>query len=257
MHTIWSGAISFGLVNIPVRLVAALSSKKQIKFNYLHKKCHSRIEYQKHCPKCDMDVPADEIAKGYEYEPGKYVILEEQDFEKVDMELSNKIEVKFFSKKNEIDCIYYDHPYYLVPNENSAKGYFLFYEALKETDKVGVGKFIMRDREYLAVISTKNNHLMLQTLNYADEFIKTEKIELPKKEKVDEGELKIAKNLISEMTEEFKPEEFKDIYEKKLKKLIDKKIKGEKIIFEAPKKPETTENIMEALKKSVAKTKKI
>lgn len=254
MHTIWSGAITFGLVYIPVKLAAAISRRKKIEFHFIHKKCNSRIEYQKHCPKCDLDVSDSEIAKGYEFKPKKYVLLSDEDFDNAKLQAENTLEIKFFTDESQIDCLYYDHPYYLIPAAQGAKAYFLLARALEDTAKVGVAKFIMRDREYAAVLKVRNNHLMLHTLNYASEFVSPKKVKLPAKSKVAKPELKIAKELISQLTKHFDITEFKDEYQQRLRNLIAKKAKGEKLIIEKTPAPVPHKNIMQALKESVAQS---
>lgn len=169
MHTIWKGSISFGLVNIPIKLHAA-TEDKDIKLRSLHKKCHTPIKYEKRCPVCEMELSMNEIVKGYEIAKGKYVILEDEELEDLKKATEEKaVEIIDFIKMEEIDPIYYNRSYYMSPNEGGMKAYGLLRKALIESKKSGLAKIVMRSKEQLAVIRVYENTLLMETIHFPDE----------------------------------------------------------------------------------------
>jgi len=250
MRPIWSGSISFGLVNIPVNLISALTHKK-IRFHLLHKKCGTRIEYQKHCPKCNLDLSWQEVSKAYEYQKGKYVPLTESDFKKVDIKLSREIEIQYFISEKDLDPIYYSHPYYLMPAKDAEKAYFLLHEAMLKTEKIALAKLILKDREHVVLIKPKNNLLICEVLHFAEEIVEPKIFKL-KKPEIKKKELELARGLIFVLSKKLDFKKFKDEYQEKLMKLIKRKIKGEKIVIEVPiPKPTKIEELMTVLKESM------
>lgn len=249
MRPIWSGAISFGLVNIPVNLVSALTHK-EIHFHFLHKKCGTRLVYQKHCPKCDLDLSWEEIERAYEHEKGKYVSLSDRDFEKVDVKLTRSIEIQQFVDAEEINPLYYSHPYYLLPGKLAESAYFLFHEAMLKTKKIALGKLIIKDREHLVIVKPEGVALLCEVLHYAEEIIEPKVLGLRKKE-IERKELELAKGLIFVLSKKVDLRKFKDEYQAKLTKMVKKKVKGEKIIVAPPPKPTRIEELMSALKESM------
>jgi DNA end-binding protein Ku len=253
-RTMWKGAISFGLVSIPVRLYPA-TEEKTLHFNQLHDKDHGRIKYQRVCSICGEEVTFEHIVKGYEYEKGNYVVLEDEDFEAVPVESSRAIDILQFVDLEEIDPLYFQKSYYLVPDESGVKPYTLLRQAMEEDGRVAVAKVAIREKEHLATLRYKDNVFIQETMFWPDEIRPTEFEELDKKVDVRPQEVQMAKSLIENLTSDFKPEEFKDEYREALLGIVEKKIAGEEI--EAVPEPETTKivDLMDALKASVEATK--
>lgn len=257
MHTMWKGSISFGLVNIPIKMFAA-TENKDIRFRQIHKECNTPIKYQKTCPTCGRDVTEDEIVKGYEYEPGHYVILTDEDFIKIKEEVHDKsVEIVDFVELKEIDPIFFDRTYYLSPQETGGKAYNLLRKAMEDTGKIAVAKITIRNRETLAVLRVYNNVLALETIFYPDEVRPISEVPgVPQTTEVDKKELGIAQQLIDNLSTTFEPEKYKDEYRETLTNLIEQKIQGKEIQV-APKAPKTNViDLMEALQASLKETKK-
>lgn len=257
MHTMWKGSISFGLVNIPIKMFAA-TENKDIRFRQIHKECNTPIKYQKTCPTCDRDVTEDEIVKGYEYEPGHYVILTDEDFIKIKEEIHDKsVEIVDFVELKEIDPIFFDKTYYLSPQETGGKAYNLLRKAMEDTGKIAVAKITIRNRGTLAVLRVYNNVLALETIFYPDEVRPISEVPgVPQTTEVDKKELGIAQQLIDNLSTTFEPEKYKDEYRETLTNLIEQKIQGKEIQV-APKAPKTNViDLMEALQASLKETKK-
>jgi DNA end-binding protein Ku len=255
MKTMWRGAISFGLVSIPVRVYTA-TEEKTLRFNQLHAKDNGRIKYSRVCAKCGEEVPFDEIVKGYEYEKDRYVILEDEDFDAVPVESTRAIDIAQFVDLEEIDPIYYKKTYYLGPEETGLKAYGLLREALQEGRKVGIAKVTFRDKEHLAAIRLMDNILVLDTMFWPDEIRKAELEGLDKDVKVSDREVQMAESLIENLTEPWKPEAYRDEYRDALLEIVEKKVQGEEIaVVEAPE-PAKVVDLMDALKQSVEATKK-
>jgi DNA end-binding protein Ku len=258
MRAIWNGAISFGLVNIPVGVYSATHSER-ISFHYLHKKDLGRIHNVRVCDIDEEEVAYEDLVKGYEYEKGEYVAIEEEDFDRIAIETNKNISIEDFVDQAEIDPMFFDTPYYLAPGKNAAHVYALFREALQKSGKVGIGKVAFREREHLAAIKAHGNALMLDTLFFADELSKTTGLDLPAKgSKITERERKLAEQLIAEMTTKFDPEKYRDTYREALLKMIEQKLKGKggKARKVAARKATTNVvDIMSKLKQSLKATK--
>jgi DNA end-binding protein Ku len=255
MKTMWRGAISFGLVSIPVRVYTA-TEEKTLRFNQLHEKDHGRIKYKRVCSKDGEEVPFDEIVKGYEYEKDRYVILDDEDFEAVPVESTRTIDIAQFVDQAEIDPIYYKKTYYLGPEEAGVKAYQLLSEALRDGEKVGIAKVSFRDKEHLAAVRLMDGVLVLDTMFWPDEIREADFPELEKTQKVSDKELQMAKSLIENLTEGWKPDAYTDEYREALLEIVEKKVAGEEVeVIEAPE-PTKVVDLMEALKQSVEKTKK-
>ncbi|MFC4404139.1 Ku protein [Gracilibacillus xinjiangensis] len=257
MHTMWKGTISFGLVNIPVKLHSA-TENKDIPLRNLHKECHSPVKYEKVCPVCDKEVANDDIVKGFEYTKNKFVILEDDDLEAIRDENEEKaVEIVDFVKLEEIDPIYFDKSYYLSPNDGGTKGYVLLREALHETGKIGLAKITIRSKEHLAVVRMYQNTLVMETIHFPDEVRNFQEVpNVPEETKIVEKELDTAKLLIDQLTTEFDPEKYTDDYRTALLDLIEQKRKGEEVsTAKEPKKHDNVTDLMEALEKSLQKTK--
>jgi DNA end-binding protein Ku len=251
MRTLWTGSIGFGLVNIPVRLYSG-SSEQGIDFDMLHQKDQSPIRYARVCKEEGEEVPYDEIVKGYQYEEGKYVILTDEDFEKANVAKTKQIEVVSFALETEVDANYYDKPYWLEPQKGGERAYALLREALKESGKVGVARFVLRNREHMALVRSQDDALVLNQLRFADELRSPTELKLPTTQKVDAKELKMALSLIEQITEPFDPQQYKDTYTEELQRLIESKVQGKtpKAKGKAPE-PSKVKDLMSLLKASL------
>ena len=251
MRALWKGSISFGLVNIPVKMYVA-SHEKEFKFVMLHKKDLSQIRYARICKNEDKEVPWDEIVKGYEYEPGEFVVLNEEDFKKANLTKSKAIEIIDFVKEEEINTVFYSKPYFLEPEKNAHKAYALLREALKKSKKVGIAKFVIHNREHIAVIKPFEEAIILNELRYVEEIIEPQDLNLPQKEKVATKELEVALKLIDHLTADFQPKKYKDTYTEEIKNIINQKAKGRKIHPKGQEpRPSKVQDIMSLLKASL------
>lgn len=244
-------SISFGLVNIPVLMNSAIKDNN-ISFNMIHKKCGERLEYLRYCPHCKVKVKNTEIVKGYEYTKDNYVVLTDEDFEKIKTDNDKLIEIISFIDISEIDPIYYDKSYTLTPSKSS-KAFNLFKEALRKSKKVALAKTNLRNKEYYVVIRIGYENIIMDTLYYEEE-IKMQK-EKAKKD-FNQKELDMALKLINAMNGHFTPEEYTDDYQNRLKKAIDKKINGKEIKSVKKKSKKSISDLMTALEKSLKENEK-
>ncbi len=259
MHTMWKGTISFGLVNIPVKMHAA-TENKDIKLRQLHKKCKTPIKYEKTCPNCDEEVKSEDIVKAYEYTKDKFVILDEEELEALKQEQTDKaVEIIDFVKLSDIDPIYFEKSYYLSPNEGGSKAYGLLRNALKDTKKIGVAKMMIRSKEQLAVIRVYANTLVVETIHYPDEVRDVKEVpNVPTKVETVKNELDTAKMLIEQLTTKFDPEKYKDDYRTALLELIEEKKNKEQtttVTTEGKPGPDYESNLMDALQASLERAK--
>jgi len=257
MHTMWKGSISFGLVNIPIKLHTA-TEDKDIKLRTLHKKCHSPVKYEKVCSVCEEELQPDDIVKAYEYTKGKYVVLEDEELESLRKENEDKaVEIIDFVKMEEIDPIYYNRSYYMSPNEGGGKAYSLLRKALKESQKVGLAKIIIRAKEQLAIVRVYENTLVMETIHFPDEVRSSADVpSVPAEDKVTEKELDTAIMLIDQLTTEFNPEKYTDDYRTALLELIESKRTGQETVTAKEKEPVTNvTDLMAALQASIDRTK--
>lgn len=247
---IWSGSISFGLVNIPVKLYSATVSET-LDFNMLRKSDLSPIKYVRVARADGQEVPYDEIVKGYEYRKGDYVVLTEEDFQKADVKKTKSITIVDFAKESEIESFLYEKPYFLEPDKGAEKPYALLVEALKRSGKVAVARYVLRNRERLAVIKPNENVLILNQIRYEREIRSTADLNIPD-EKVNERELELALTLIDHMCNCFDPKDYHDTYIDELKGAIEEKAKSGEI-HPHGEEPQPTEvkNIMDSLKRSL------
>jgi len=227
MRPLWSGSLSFGLINIPLKLYSA-SRPRPLNFRMLEKHSQCEIQFKRICSKNHKEVSYENIVKGYEYRKGDYVVLTDEDFKKAKAEDSRTIEVVSFSDEDDIDPKYYEKPYYLEPDKKAARAYGLLREALEKSGKVAIAKFVMRDKQHLATIKTEQGVLVLNQLRFEDEIRPPQGLDLPKTQKYPKKELDLAQHLIDKLTEKFRPEKFKDTYTDKLMKIINAKAKGKK-----------------------------
>ncbi|VHO03457.1 Ku protein [Candidatus Rhabdochlamydia sp. T3358] len=256
MRSIWKGALSFGLVNIPVHMYTA-SLEKELSFVLLHKKDLSRVRYVRICEVENKEIPWQEIVKGYEYKKGDFVILQDKDFEKANLKKTKTIEIVHFIKENEIDSIYYVKPYYLEPAKNAEKAYGLLREALKKSKKVGLAKYVLRNREHFAVVKVHENMIILNQLRYQTEVLRAQDLKIPSIEKINPKEMNIAIALIDHLTTSFKPKEYKDTFTEEVKQIIKQKSKG-RPIHPKTQEPKISKvhDIMTLLQNSLEKEKK-
>jgi len=253
---IWSGTISFSLVAIPVQLVSAVRPGR-VSFRMLHSKDYSPLARAMSCPEEERIVSPDEIIRGYEIGPDKYVVVTDKELESLAPERSRTIEILEFIDMKEVDLIYYDHPYYLVPSKGGEKAYRLLVEVLRQTNKAGLAKFVLRDREYLVAVKSVEGALALITLHYSEEILPNEDI-APKKKKIESEEKSHMKKIIKKMITDFNPEKYADERRKKILDLLEKKAK-EKAPVEAPEVEEEGEgpaDLVAALEESMRKMKK-
>jgi DNA end-binding protein Ku len=257
MHTMWKGSISFGLVNIPIKLHTA-TEDKDIKLRTLHNKCHAPIKYEKVCSVCEEEVKPEDIVKAYEYTKGKFVVLDNEELEKLRKENEEKaVEIIDFVKMEQIDPIYYDRSYYMSPSEGGGKAYSLLRKALLESQKVGLAKIIIRSKEQLAVIRVYENVLVMETIHYPDEVRKAGDVpSVPSEDKVTKRELDTAILLIDQLTTDFEPEKYTDEYRTALLELIESKRSGQETVSAATKEvASNVTDLMAALQASIDRTK--
>ncbi|MFA6119173.1 MAG: Ku protein [Parachlamydiales bacterium] len=255
MHPLWKGYLYFGLVSIPIKLYSALRSK-ELHFHLFHKEDKGKIKFARICEKDNEEVLWEDVIKGYEFEKNKYVFLEESDFEKADIHKSNSIDIIDFVNENEIDTILFEKPFFLEADIRNARPYQLLLESLKKTDKIGVAKFVLHNKEHLAIIKPYFNTLLMIQLRFSDEIISHKNFETSKK-KSSEKELNIAISLIEGLSTKFNAKSYKDTYVQDLKKIILKKSKNQRVTAKG-KKPGPTKNIDIAflLRKSLKEKKK-
>jgi DNA end-binding protein Ku len=254
-RTMWKGAISFGLVSIPIRVFPA-TEEKTLRFNQLHDKDGGRIKYQRVCSIDGEEVPFEHIVKGYEIEKDHYVMLDDEDFDAVPVESSRAIDIVQFVDLTEIDPIYYKKTYYLVPEDTGVKAYTLLREAMSDSSKVGIAKVSFRDKEHLAALRFKDEVFVLETMFWPDEIRETEFEELQQPVKLRPQEVQMAQALIENLTEDWHPEQFKDEYREALMQIVEKKAAGEEIVAVEPEEEAKVVDLMEALKASVEAAKK-
>jgi DNA end-binding protein Ku len=254
----WKGTISFGLVSIPVKMHAA-TENKDVKLRQLHKECESPIKYEKVCPVCDTEVKNEDIVKAYEYAKNKFVILDDEELEKLRKENSDKaVEIVDFVKLEDIDPIYFEKSYYLSPNEGGGKAYALLRQALEDSGKIGVAKLIIRQKEQLAVIRVYENTLIVETIHFPDEVRAVADVpNVPSDVRVEKKELDVAKLLIDQLTTEFEPEKYQDDYRTALLELIEEKKNNQETTTAKEKsEPDNVTNLMDALQASLDRAQK-
>ena len=253
-RAIWKGSISFGLVNIPIALYPA-TRREEFKFRLLRKSDLSPVSYKRVAEKDGKEVPWDQIVKGYEYEKGKYVVLKDEDFERVDLEATQTVDIQDFVDQEEIDPIFFYKPYYLEPQKGGDKAYALLRDALKDSNKIGIAKVVIKTRQYLAGVKPEDGVLVLELMHFADELADPGKLHVPKKTEVGKREMNMAKSLIDSMSSKWNPEKYRDDYREALMEVIEEKVEdGGKEIEEKPKKarkPTKVIDLVSVLQKSL------
>lgn len=239
MAAIWKGAVTFGLVNIPVEVKTAVRDD-HISFRMLHADDMSPIKYERVCQEEGTPVPWNEIVKGYEYEKGKFVVMTDDDFKAAAVESSRTIDILGFVKQEEIDPRFFETPYFLVPVKGGEKAYALLRAAMKNADAVGIGKIIMRTKQHLAGIKVVGDALVMEIMRFSNELVDPVEYSFPDAELVRPQELQMAEMLVANLTEQFTPEKYTDDYREKLMTVIKAKMKGKKIKYEEPAEEEDT-----------------
>ncbi len=253
MRAIWKGAISFGLVNIPIALYPATRTE-DLRFRLLRASDHSPVNYKRVAEADGKEVPWDQIVKGYEHEKGKFVILKDEDFQRVDIEATQTVDITRFVQLDEVNPIFFHKPYYMDPTKGGDKAYVLLREALRASGKIAIAKVVIKTRQHLAAVKPQDNGLMLELMHFATELIDMEEFKVPANKELGKKELQMAKALIDSMSDTWKPEEYVDEYRGALEKVIEEKIeKGDKFTPKAARKAKTTNviDLVSVLQKSL------
>jgi DNA end-binding protein Ku len=252
-RAVWSGAISFGLVNVPVRMYGAVSPH-DLHFHYVHTKDSSRIGYEKVCKQEGKPVPDKEIAKAFEYEKGEYVFMSDEDFEAAQTDGYKTIEIRDFVPYEDIDPIYFDKTYYLGPDEGADKVYALLRAAMEKSGLAAIAKYVFHDRQYLGCLRVREGVITLVRMRFADEIRPVDEI-APSGGRVGKRELEMAAKLVDSFAGEFEPEKYRDTYRDTLCEIIEAKRKGAEVEIAEPEEPEETPDILSALRASLEEAK--
>jgi DNA end-binding protein Ku len=258
-RAIWTGSVSFGLLNVPVRLYSAVS-RKSVSFRELRASDSSRVRHRRVAEADGEEVPYEEIVKGYEIAPEQYVVLTRDELEELDPQKTKAIEIQDFVDLDEIDPIYFDHPYYLGPDKGAEKAYALLVKAMADSNKVAIARFVLRNRENLAAIRPMGKVLTMATMRFADEVVSPDELEdvIPQNgKKIEKREVEMAKQLIESLSGEFEPEKYRDEYREELLALIERKGRGEEVVEAVSEEPKPTKapDLMAALEESLAAVK--
>jgi DNA end-binding protein Ku len=253
-RSIWSGSISFGLVNIPVKVYPAVRDKR-IHFHQIHEKTKCRVRHKLVCPEENVEVPSDEIVKGFEIAPDEYVIVTKEELDTLEPEQTKTIDITDFVDLDSIDPIYYQEPYYVLPDQRAGKAYRLLVTAMINAGKVGIAKFVLRNKESLVALRPLQNVICLEIMRFAEEIVSVDDLEdISKNQQIAEKELKMAQQLIEQLSGTFEPAKYRDEYTEKVRELLDRKAQGEEIV-----RPHAEEgrakviDLMAALEKSLAR----
>jgi len=257
MRAIWKGNISFALVSIPISLFSA-TRRNELSFHYLHKKDMSPVSYKRFCDGENVEVPWEEITRGYEFEKERYVEITDEDLDHADVELTKTIQIQEFVHESEIDPVYFDKPYYLEPQKGGERAYALMRDALAQAKKVGIAKVVLKSREHLAAVKSVGNMMTLQTMRFAHEIVDAGSLNLPKAADTSKKEMDLANMLIDSMSDKFEPSKYKDDYYDKVLEIIQMKVAGVAPQAPAAKGPAPGKvvDLMEILKQSLTETKK-
>jgi DNA end-binding protein Ku len=251
MRPLWKGALTFGLVNIPVGLYSA-TTRSDLSFRLLHAKDQAPIAYRRVCTEENVEVPWPEIVKGYEYEKGQFVVMTDADFEQADVEATQTIDIRDFVRKDAIPAAYFEQPYYLEPQQTGTKAYALLREALRRSERVGVATVVLRQREHLAAVQPEGEALTLTTMRFAHEIVPPRGLTLPGDAGLDRREIDLALQLVDTLAGEFEPEKYRDQYREALLALIEQKLQGRPPAAVGARKPPTkVVDLMQALEASL------
>lgn len=252
-RALWKGSISFGLVTLPITLVSATEAREALAFNLLHRKDESRIIEKRFCQREDVEVPWKDIVKGYQYAKDQYVVITDEDFEKVRVPATQTFEIRRFVPAADIEDLYFNSPYYATPQGRSAaKGYALLRDALRATGKLAIGTIVLRQREHLAALEPAGDALVLTTMRFAHEIRQRKDLDLPAPGKGwSESEMKLARQLIDTLSGEWDPADYRDTYSEALRRVIEAKIEGKEPTSPELPAPARVTDLMEALKRSL------
>jgi DNA end-binding protein Ku len=252
--SVWTGSISFGLLSIPIRLFPAARAQR-IQLHQLHKECHTRLRQPLYCPKHERIVDRSEVVKGYEYEKGHYVLIEDQELKKIAPASSKTMEIQGFVKGSQIDPIFFDASYFAMPEKDNPKPYVLLVKALEDSDRVGIAKVTMHQREYTVFIRPRSHGLTVHTMYFVNEIRKVEGYGNTAEDvKLRPQEIKLAEQLVESLAEDFKPQQYHDAFQERLKALIEAKREGKTIAPEEQPRRAPVIDMMEALKRSLQAT---
>jgi DNA end-binding protein Ku len=258
-HAIWSGSISFGLVTIPVKLFTAVRSN-DLRFNFLHKEDEGRIFNERHCTVCNEKVEYADLVRGFEYEKGQYVVVTDEDLKRVNVEATQSVEIVEFVDLDQINPMFFDTPYYLEPEKKGRHAYALLRESLREANKVGIARVVIRSREHLAALKPNGEALVLELMHYSSELVNQDDFDFPSlREDVAPAELKVAKMLIDTMSsEKFEPDRFHDKYKEDVMAMIEARAAGKDIPEQPAKRAATSNvvNLMDVLQRSLEQSTK-
>lgn len=255
-RSLWNGAIRFGLVNVPIKVYGAASSK-QIRFRELHVKDGAPLEHKRVCSKEDEEVPFDEVVRGYETSPGRYVVLTKDEIQAPARERGKTIDLEDFVPADQIDPVYYDKPYWLGPQKDSSEAYSVLLAALEKTGLVGIGRFALRTREQLVALYPVDGALRISTMRFHDEVVEDDDLDLPQPaKKVSEKEAKMADALVSSLASEFDPSEYEDTYRERVLEVVEAKAAGRQIVAPEVDAGDTSTDLMALLEQSVSGTRK-
>jgi DNA end-binding protein Ku len=249
--SVWTGAISFGLLSVPIRLYPA-ARPERIRLHQLHKECHTRLRQPLYCPKHRRLVERSEVVKGYEYAKGEYIVIEDRELKKIAPPSSKTMEIQAFVKDSEIDPIFFESSYLALPEKDNPKPYVLLVKVLEESDRVGIAKVTMHLREYTVFIRPRSHGLTIHTMYFVNEIRSVEGYgKVAQDVKLRPQEIKLAEQLVESLSGDFKPQQYHDTYQQKLNALIDAKREGKTVVEEAPPKRAPVIDMMEALKRSL------
>ena len=256
-RAIWSGAISFGLVNIPVKLYSAVS-RKTVRFHQIDAESGGRVRQKRVGPDGE-EIPYEQIVKGYEIGPDRYVTITPEELEALEPEKTRTIDIEDFVDLDQIDPIFYDHPYYLAPDTGAAKAYKLLVDAMGDAGKVAIARVVLRSKEHLVAIRPRDGVLAMETMLFADEVIDPDALDeltADGEHKTSDRELAMAKQLIDSLTSNFEPQKYRDEYRDRVLDMIERKAQGETVVIEAPaEEPKKVPDLMAALEASIAAAK--
>jgi DNA end-binding protein Ku len=251
--SVWTGTITFGLVSIPVKLFSATTTH-DVSFNLLHEVCKGRINLQNFCPQCERVVERSELVKGYQYEKNQYIVIEDADLQAIKPESSTNLDIVQFIDLKEVDPIFFEKSYYLGPDKSSNKPFQLLAKAMEETGRAALGKLVMRNHEYLALVRPGMKGLIVHFMLYADEIRENEN-RIADDIDVRPKELQLAKQLVESLSEPFDPQKFEDEHIKRIEEMIDARLKGRKLTVVKPTSRPKVVDLMDALQKSIAQAK--
>ncbi|MBE2219001.1 MAG: Ku protein [Ignavibacteria bacterium] len=251
MKALWKGSISFGLVNIPVKLYSA-SQSHSLDLDMLRKGDHCQVRFARVCRDDGKEIPYQDIVKGYKYNEGDYVVLTDKDFESANVEKTHTIDIFHFVNEKEVDSVYFEKPYYLEPEKSGTKSYALLREAIKQTKKAGLGRLVLKNREHIGLLRLYDNVIVFNQIRFFDELRETTEIKVPGASQVNKKEVEMAVSLVKQLSSKFNPKAYKDTYTDELKKIITKKAKGQKVTPKGKEpKASSASNLMKLLKQSM------